>query len=168
MALDIDPIAAAREHWVNHEWDSPDAMAAATSLVRAHQLVTARASAALAPFGLTVARFEALALLHFSRRGALPMGKLGERLQVHPASVTNAITRLERDGYVERHRPPENRRMVFAHITSAGRELVERAARAMGAIDFGLTGLTHDERAALIAALNPVRRACGDRVDGDT
>ena len=40
-------------------------------------------------------------LLSFTRSGALPLGKIGERLQVHPASVTNVIHRLEKDGFVD-------------------------------------------------------------------
>ena len=41
-------------------------------------------------------------LLLFSRRGSLPMARIGERLQVHPASVTNAVDRLEAQGLVRR------------------------------------------------------------------
>ena len=47
------------------------------------------------------------------------MGKMGERLMVHPASVTNAITRLERRGLVgERRLSPDDRRVVLATITT--------------------------------------------------
>ena len=37
-------------------------------------------------------------LLSFSRRGALPLGKIGERLQVHATSVTPLVKRLEAPG----------------------------------------------------------------------
>ena len=101
MPLDFDLVAEARRNWEAHG-GRPDAMVAAISIARAHQIVLARIDAALAPFGLTFSRFEALALLSFSRRGALPMGKIGARLQVHPTSVTNTVNRLERDGLVRR------------------------------------------------------------------
>jgi len=65
-----------------------------TSVMRAQQVLLARVDAVLSPFGLTFARFEVLMLLQFSRSGALPLSRIGQRLQVHPASVTNAIDRL--------------------------------------------------------------------------
>ena len=73
-------------------------MAAATSLMRAHQLVLAAVEDELRPFGLTFASYEALMLLSFTRHGELPLGKMSERLMVHPASITNTVDRLEERG----------------------------------------------------------------------
>ena len=39
-------------------------------------------------------------LLSFSRQGSLPLTLIGERLQVHPASVTGAVAKLEAQGLV--------------------------------------------------------------------
>ena len=77
-------------------------MVAVTSIMRVHQILMARLNELLEPFGLTFPRYEALMLLHFSRRGSLPLGKIGERLQVHRTSVTNTIDGLERVGLVRR------------------------------------------------------------------
>ncbi len=77
MHLGFDPIAEARRNWEGHGWRAPEAMVAATSIARAHQVVLAQIDAALAPLGLTFSRFEALALLHFTRRGSLPDGQGG-------------------------------------------------------------------------------------------
>ena len=44
-------------------------MAAATSIMRAQQIVLARVDEALKPFDLTFARYEALVLLTFSTTG---------------------------------------------------------------------------------------------------
>ena len=62
-----------------------DHMAAVTSVMRVQQLLLSRVEDILKPYGLTFAAYEALRLLAFSRRGSLPMGKMGERLMVHPA-----------------------------------------------------------------------------------
>ncbi len=161
MALEFDPVAEARRNWVAHAWGSPDAMTAATSITRAHQILLRRIDEALAPLGLTFSRFEALALLHFSRRGSMPLGKVGERLQVHPASVTNTVDRLERDGLVERRPHPHDGRTRLASITEAGHALVVEAAQALAAIDFGLGGDSVDF-VAIDAVLRPVRRNAGD------
>src|SRR5208282_1881291 len=57
-------------------------MAAVTSIMRAQQILLAELDALLRPYELTFARYEALVLLTFSRRGALPLGVIGERLMV--------------------------------------------------------------------------------------
>ena len=94
--LHFDPIEEARRQW-DQRWDdrSRDTMAAATSIMRAQQVVLAAVDEALRPFGLTFARYEALMLLSFARRGALPLGKMSQRLMLHQASVTNIINRFE-------------------------------------------------------------------------
>ena len=120
--LRIDPIAEARRHW-EARWDAEPsrAMAAVTSVMRAQQVLMARLNALLRPHGLTFPRYEALMLLSFTRAGALPLGKIGERLQVHRTSVTNIIDKLEADGLVRRVPHAEDRRATLAEITDAGR-----------------------------------------------
>jgi DNA-binding MarR family transcriptional regulator len=137
-------------------------MAAVTSVMRVQQLLLARVEDTLKPYGLTFAAYEALRLLAFTRSGSLPMGKMGKRLMVHPAAVTNAITRLEQRGLVERRLSPGDRRVVLATITAAGRTLAEEATTALNEASFGLPGLTPDQAAQVTAALYLVRAATGD------
>ncbi|MPV88512.1 MarR family transcriptional regulator, partial [Georgenia ruanii] len=85
-------------------------MAAVTSVMRAQQLMLARIDQALRPHGLSFARYEMLRLLAFTREGRLPMASATARLQVHPASVTNTVDRLERDGLVRREPHPRDGR----------------------------------------------------------
>ncbi len=161
-SLGFDPVEEARRNWARHGWSSIDAMSAATSITRAHQIVLARINGALAPFGLTFSRFEALALLHFTRTGALPLGKMGQRLQVHAASVTNTVDRLERDGLVERRPHPDDGRTTLASITDAGRSMAEAAAAALGEIEFGLGGPEQVDHRGIDRVLRVVRRNEGD------
>ena len=158
----MDPIAEARRQWEAHGWAEPAAMAATTSIVRAHQLVLAAVDGALRPLGLTFARYEALVLLTFSRRGSLPLGKMGARLMVHPTSVTSIVDRLERDGLVRRVAADGDRRVVLAEITDAGRELTARATKAVESTRFGLDGLSDGQLDRLTSSLQAVRRAVGD------
>ena len=162
MSLGFDPVVEARRNWERHGWPSVESMAAATSITRAHQILLGRIDGALAPLGLTFSRFEALALLHFTKDGCLPMGKVGERLQVHAASVTNTVDRLEADSLVERRRHESDGRTVLACITDAGRTLVRDAAAALGAIDFGLDGDVAPDHDVITSALSTVRRNAGD------
>lgn len=162
MPLPFDPIAEARRNWDAAGFGGTDAMAAVVSIVRAHQLALARIDEALSLHGLTFSRFEALALLDFSSRGSLPMGKIGERLQVHPTSVTNTIDRLEQDGLVRRRPHAADRRAVLAEITPEGRRLVQAAAGSLEEIEFGLAGLSPAQIQRLERDLRGLRREAGD------
>jgi DNA-binding MarR family transcriptional regulator len=161
MSLPFDPIDEAARQWGTH-WDRVPAMHAVTSLMRVQQLVIGRLDALLKPHGLTFARYEALVLLVFSSRGSLPLGKMGERLQVHPTSVTSIVRRLESAGLVVRRAHPDDGRAVLAEITPAGRELVEAATRDLVGADFALGSLSEAELTTLSALLAPVRKAAGD------
>lgn len=137
-------------------------MAAATSIMRAQQIVLARVDEALKPFELTFARYEALVLLTFSRRGSLPLGKMGDRLMIHPTSVTNIVDRLEDQGLVRRVPHPTDRRTTLCQITAAGRRRVERATIAVTDAQLGIGGLDSDEVDQLTTLLAKLRRDAGD------
>jgi DNA-binding MarR family transcriptional regulator len=161
--LRFDPIEEATANWRKAGWDdAAPGMALVTSVMRAHQILLARVDATLRPLGLTFARFEVLMLLDFSRTGQLPLSKIGQRLQVHPASVTNAIDRLERDGLVERRAHPTDGRTTLAVITRAGRRLVCRAAEQLNADVFGEVGLEGGDIEAVVGALTVLRGNAGD------
>jgi len=160
-ALPFDPIDEAARQWARH-WEGVPQMHAVTSLMRVQQLVIGRLDALLKPLGLTFARYEALVLLTFSSRGSLPLGKMGERLQVHPTSVTSIVDRLEAAGLVVRRRHPEDGRGVLAEITEAGRALVERATAELVGADFGLGALDDEGLGELSALLRPIRQSAGD------
>ena len=159
--LPFDPIDEAARQW-SLRWEAVEEMHAVTSLMRVQQIVLARLDEVLRPHGLTFARYEALVLLTFSRAGALPLGKMGERLQVHATSVTSIVDRLEAAGLVERRRHPEDGRAVLAEITESGRALVERATADLVASRFALTSLEPAQLEALSDLLRPVRRDAGD------
>ena len=161
MALPFDPIDEAARQW-GRRWDGVPQMHAVTSLMRVQQVVLGRLDGLLRPLGLTFARYEALVLLTFSSRGSLPLGKMGERLQVHPTSVTSIVDRLEKAGLVIRKPHPEDGRAVLAEITDRGRELVEEATKALLDADFGLDALDEAGLRALSELLRPVRKAAGD------
>lgn len=162
-APSADPIDLAVANWVDHGWvESADGMALVTSIMRVQQVFLARVEAVLRPFGLTFARYEVLRLLAFSRRGVLPVGKIGERLQVHAASVTNAVGRLEADGLVVRRANPDDGRSVLAEITPAGRALVDECTGRLNAEVFAIVPIDVDEQRRAYATLKRIRRAFGD------
>ncbi len=161
MDLPFDPIERAASIWQRRFGDS-GAMAAVTSIMRAHQILIAELDALLRPFGLTFARYEALVLLSFSRTGALPLRLIGERLMVHPTSVTNTINRLERADLVIRKPNPADRRGTLAEITPDGRDVVAAATAKLMAAHFGMSGYDEDQLGAMFSLLEQLRLAAGD------
>lgn len=161
--LPMDPIAEARRQWAAHGWEqAADGMAAVTSLMRAHQIALARVESVLRHYHVSFARYEVLMLLYFSRTGALPMTKIGERLQVHPTSVTNAVDRLESAGLVRRTAHPTDRRTTLVELLDQGRELAARATKELNAKVFSTPGLSPDSVTSLVAVLTEMRRDAGD------
>jgi len=161
--LAADPIDLARSRWSDEGWDeAADGMAVVTSIMRVHQVLLSRVEAILRPLGLTFARYEVLMLLRFSRTGSLPVGKIGERLQVHPASVTNAVHRLEQDGFVVRSVNPADGRSVLAEITRNGREVTKGATVRLNDDVFSSVPMSSAQQREVYAVLKEMRRAFGD------
>ena len=161
LDLPFDPIERAASIW-GHRFGDARAMAAVTSIMRAQQILIAELDGLLRPFGLTFARYEALVLLSFSRTGALPLRLIGERLMVHPTSVTNTINRLERAQLVIRRPNPADRRGTLAEITPEGRKIVDAATTELMAAKFGLTGYDAAQLDAMFALLEKLRVTAGD------
>ena len=157
----FDPIHEARRHWEERRLGEPIAMAAATSVMRAQQLVSTAVERALRPHGLSFARYEVLMLLAFTGKGSLPMTKMGERLMVHPTGISKLVDKLEDDGLVRRVADPADRRRTLATITPAGRRLAARATKAVTAVRFGVD-LGDEELERLIDGLTHLRHVAGD------
>jgi DNA-binding MarR family transcriptional regulator len=160
----FDAIAEARRQWVAHDLPEPLSMAAATSVMRAQQLVSTAVDRALRPLGLTFARYEVLMLLRFSRDGALPITRVGERLMVHPTGITKLVDKLEEQGLVRRAANPNDRRGTLASITPAGRDLAEKASRAVTDVRFG-ADLDDDDLETIVALVRRWRTRAGELSD---
>ena len=136
-------------------------MAAATSIMRAQQLVSTKVDRALRPLGLTFARYEILMLLGFSRTGALPTTKMADRLMIHPTGVTKLIDKLEQQGLVRREPNPNDRRGTLVRITPAGRRLSAKATRAVAEVRFGVD-IDDAGLEKIVQSLTNFRKQSGD------
>lgn len=164
--LEFDPVARAgqlwQENWPDEEPEAYAAMRAVTSIMRAHQILLGQLDAMLRPYGITFSRYEALVLLMHSHRGALPLSKIGERLQVHATSVTNVIDRLEGAGLVRREPNPEDGRGTLAVITPEGLDVARKATAEFNAARFGLGALDLQDLDRLFTVLRRLRVDAGD------
>ncbi len=161
-----DSIAEAKRNWETHGWpDAAPGMATITSVIRVAQLLRHEAETILVPFGISFSRYELLALLVFSRSGALPMSKVSTRLHVPPASITHTVSRLEKEGLVQRTPDPNDGRGTLVSITDQGITLVNTATPELNKFfkDFGLTDAERDQ---LFTLCNKLRAEYGDIVEG--
>jgi len=157
-----DPVEWVRERWSELGLAEPEQFAAAASLMRTHQLVTAQIDAALAESDLSRTAYMLLVTLHLSDGGTRRLSYLARYLMVHQTTVTQMIDQLEGRGLVTRTPHPTDRRTTLAVLTDAGRALVlastERAARS----GFCLGGVDPETVGQLTEALAAVRRSRGD------
>lgn len=94
------------------------------ALARCYTTYSKAVAAAVQEHDLTLPQFGALeALYHL---GPLSLGELAEKLLVTGGNVTYVMDRLEAQGLVTRFRSEDDRRVVRAKLTPAGRALVAR------------------------------------------
>jgi DNA-binding MarR family transcriptional regulator len=87
-------------------------------------------------------------------------GELAQRCALTPASVSELVDLLERDGLVRRAEDPTDRRVVVVEITARGRREIERVGELMKApVAKILAGLPADKRVRIAAALNDLQDA---------
>ncbi|MEY2397656.1 MAG: hypothetical protein QOJ00_830 [Actinomycetota bacterium] len=161
--LSYDPVEASRERWIEQGWsDSAAGMAAVVSIMRAEQIFLNEATDILRPLGLTFARYQVLGMLRWT--GPITLGKLGDRLWITPATVTNAIDRLENAALCRRVSHPDDARATLAEITAKGRKVFDKAVEQLNDNLFGKVGLTDQELDQLVRLVRKIRAGVGDTV----
>jgi DNA-binding MarR family transcriptional regulator len=85
-----------------------------------------RVTAALAPHGITPAQYNVLRILRGAHPGHHKCSDVGARLLDRTPDVTRLLDRLEREGWVQRRRSKDDRRIVEVAITAAGLALLEQ------------------------------------------
>jgi len=77
--------------------------------------------------GISVKEFDVLITLFNSPDGQLRMAELAERVVLSPSGVTHLVTRLERDGLLQRVVDEGDRRSFFAALTPVGQRRLRDA-----------------------------------------
>jgi MarR family transcriptional regulator, 2-MHQ and catechol-resistance regulon repressor len=117
-------------------------------LWKAFRAMEAHADRSIAGLGLCLSDFGVMeALLH---KGPLAVKTLGERVLLTSGSMTAAVDRLERRGWVERGSDPEDRRSRIVRLTAEGLKTIEALfASHERDMERVVTALIHEERAQL-------------------
>ena len=79
----------------------------------------------IAKTGLSLSDFTILeALLH---KGPLPVNTLGKKVLLTSGSMTAAVNRLEKKGFVKRIQDPSDGRFFYVHLTKKGHNTIKDA-----------------------------------------
>jgi DNA-binding MarR family transcriptional regulator len=126
------------------------------ALTAAHARVAGQLSAALdEACGLSINDFEILLRLEQVPAPGLRLGELSPAVRLTQPSLSRAVARLERRGWLRRAGAADDRRGVVVASTPAGWDVLRRAASVHAQIisEFLLDPLTRDEQDLLAAAL---------------
>lgn len=87
-------------------------------------------------------------------------GEIAQRCGLTPASVSELVDSLERDGFVRRSEDRNDRRVVVVEISARGRREIERVGELMTApVAKIIAGLSADKRSRIAAALADLQEA---------
>ncbi|MHB8571755.1 MAG: MarR family winged helix-turn-helix transcriptional regulator [Candidatus Dormibacteria bacterium] len=132
--------------WVGH----PDCVEPAAALLLAARLMRTGAQRAFDELDLSDGRFKVLVLLSVSAGEGVALGDVAGWLDVSARNVTGLVDQLEHDGLVERVHDSQDRRVIRARLTDAGRAMAGRASACSSDHQRGLMqALTAEERVTL-------------------
>jgi DNA-binding MarR family transcriptional regulator len=98
------------------------------SLWRTYDRLRMLEDALFGRFGLTAQQYNVLRLLQAHEPEGLQTLQLAARLVSRAPDITRIVDRLAEQGWLERERRPDNRRVVAVRITAAGRDLLAAIA----------------------------------------
>jgi DNA-binding MarR family transcriptional regulator len=129
------------------------------ALTAAHALVTEQLSAALTrTCGLSINEFQILLRADRAADPGIRLGELCSAVRLTQPSLSRAVARLERHGWLHRAGAPGDGRGVLITLTAAGREVLARgsAVHTQTISELLLDRLTPDEQDLLARALTRV------------
>jgi DNA-binding MarR family transcriptional regulator len=141
-----------------------EVVSALSSLIRASRSLARQRQAQLGASGTPLAILKVLA----AQSGEDRPGDLAQATGVAPSVVSRALTRLEEDGLVVRHKDESDARACHISLTAEGRDQLAAISDQYAALlDDALTDLTDDDverLPGLLRTLEQALRRAGERV----
>jgi len=99
---------------------------------------------------LGLQRGQGFALIHLWHHDGVPQRELSKAMHVSPASVTNMLQRMERDGWIDRQRDEADQRVVRVFLTKKSKGLRVQARAVFREMEEELGSIyTEEERETL-------------------
>ena len=133
-------------------------------IVQVHDRIKRRVDSALRrQHGLSLTGFEALRRIAAAPGEQATVGEVADALGLSRPGLTNTVNRLVHEGLVLRERDDEDKRLLHARLTPAGRQRVAEAARTHDDLVAHLLTLLGDDAGVVTDALARVSAAARDR-----
>ena len=95
-------------------------------------------------------RGQGFVLMHLWHHNGVAQGEIADAKHVRPATITNILKRMERDGWIERRRDERDERVVRVYLTEKAVALHDEAQATFLEVDEEIaTALTEEERDTL-------------------
>ncbi len=121
----------------------------------AARLFAAALTERIKPLGLSPGQFPIL--LQLWNEEGLTQKQLVERLDLEQATIANTLTRMERDGLIERKAHPQDGRAQCIHLTGKARALEAPATAAARAVnETALGGLSPADRKIFLGTMGQI------------
>ena len=133
-------------------------------IVQVHDRITHRVDSALhRQHGLSLTGFEALRRIAEAPGERATMGEVAEAVGLSRPGVTSTVNRLVAEGLVIRERGGDDKRLLHARLTPAGRQRVDAAASTHDELVAHLLTLLGNDAGAVTDALARVSAATRTR-----
>jgi DNA-binding MarR family transcriptional regulator len=132
------------------------------NLIRTAEILSIQLSDLFGEHGLSGKQYNILRALRRGGPDGLTISQIGEQMTDPRADVTRLMDRLEREHWVERQHGTEDRRVVRAHLTKAGAELLARLDAPIVALHRAQLGHMTSRELDRLSAL--LRKARGETV----
>ncbi|MBP1905458.1 MarR family 2-MHQ and catechol resistance regulon transcriptional repressor [Paenibacillus turicensis] len=132
------------------------------ALSRANQWVNAISDQDIRENDMTRTEFAVLELLH--HKGPQPIQQIGNKVLMSSGNITYVVDKLEKKGFVKRRASSEDRRLIYAEVTPAGSQFIERNfPKHVQAIERAVSGLSLEEKKIATALLKKLGKAAQEQ-----
>jgi len=98
-------------------------------------------------------RGQGFALIHLWHNDGMSQSDLARSMHISPASVTNMLQRMERDGWIERKRDEADQRVVRVYLTAKAQETRIEAKRVFQEMEDALNSVYTVEEQSMLKRL---------------
>lgn len=113
---------------------------------------------------LTVSKTELLAMLIVDRYGEVIMSQISDYINAPLSTTTGLVNRLVKNGYLQRERSDEDRRIVAIQLTDKGRNMMTEFKASIGSYMERINAiLSAEERQALFQIFLKIMEALSQK-----
>jgi DNA-binding MarR family transcriptional regulator len=98
-------------------------------------------------------RSQGFALFHLWHHDGIPQRELAGAMHISPASVTNMLQRMERDGWIARTRDEKDQRVVRVSLTGKAKNLRKEAKKVFSQMEEELNAVYTESEQAMLRRL---------------